>query len=174
MSKNDLFTIILKIFGIYYLIYFTFQYLPSLFGIASYDVDGMIYLHITTTFACILFICFMLLFNTKRIIKWLKLDKGFDEKQFSIVSVKSTEILPIAIFVLGGYMFISNLPEFLINFYLGITKALTNKAVNAYYTALSTEINFYNWGLSALNLVIGFLTIVYYRQVTAWLISNGK
>ena len=65
-------------------------------------------------------LCFQLLFKTAQIITLLKLDKGIEEPELSIehskprtLTLSTTDMLTISLIIIGGYMLVSEIPDFI-------------------------------------------------------------
>jgi len=54
-----------------------------------------------------------LIYKPDKIIDWLKLDKGFDDDRIDFQNFNNTNILKLAVIVIGGIMLIKNIPAFL-------------------------------------------------------------
>ena len=123
MTPKSLFNIVLKIFGLFFLreiIFIIPQLISSIpfftpqdnFGSQQFG-SGDILPFILAIFAFLfyVFIIYQLLFNTNKIIDKLKLDKGFNQQEFSInISVSLT--LTISLIVIGGVILINEIPNF--------------------------------------------------------------
>jgi len=115
MSPRSLFTIILKVIGIF-LVKDIFIALFQIYkGIAISLSSG--FSDFATGFASyflIIFINFLvpylLLFKTNAIISFFNLDKDFEEEEFSI-NLHRSGVLSIAIILIGGFLFMSEIPN---------------------------------------------------------------
>lgn len=114
MTTRDLFNIILKILGIFF-IEDILAAIPQLLSISLYftkDVPGAVFTLIATILMFIIYILisYYLVFKTNLIIDKLKLDKGFDQDTIPLNIHRST-ILGIAIIVIGGLMVAEEIPN---------------------------------------------------------------
>lgn len=123
MTPKSLFNIVLKIFGLFFLreiIFIIPQLISSIpfftpqdnFGSQPFrSVDILPFILTIFAFLFYVFIIYQLLFNTNKIIDKLKLDKGFNQQEFSInISVSLT--LTISLIVIGGVIQINEIPNF--------------------------------------------------------------
>lgn len=115
MTKRDLFNIILKILGIFF-IKDILATVPQLLSISLYltkpDVSGAVFTLVATILMLLIYILisYYLVFKTNFIIDKLKLDQGFDEATISLNIHRST-ILSISIIVIGGLMVADEIPN---------------------------------------------------------------
>jgi len=116
MTPGSLFSIILKILGIFFVkdIVATIPDLVSnvLFLIKS-DAEGESAFTVGYTviqLALFFYISYFLIFNTHRLIDMFKLDKGFEEEQFSF-NLSATSVYIIAITVTGAFIVVTELPN---------------------------------------------------------------
>ena len=117
MTIRTLFTIILKVLGIFFIKNFI-ETLPQLLSLLNFmnDFAGNQKLIIgLCEFSLMLFILgllsYLLLFKTDLIIDKLQLDKGFKEEVIPL-NIHRTTILSIAIIMIGGLLIINELGNF--------------------------------------------------------------
>ena len=119
MTPRSLFTIILKIIGLFLIKEFLVS-LASLVSIGfsfAYRYDDLAGGGIWVILASLLvvfaygFIAHYLIFRTEYVLDKLKLADGFDQDEFPLNIHRST-ILSIAVIVIGGYMVASEIPNF--------------------------------------------------------------
>jgi len=128
MTPGNLFNVILKIFGLFFLreiIYIIPQLISSIPFFAKADDFGggqfssaVILPFIVTLVAISLyvFIIYQLLFNTNKIIDKLKLDQGFNQQEFSF-NISTSLILTISLIVIGGIILTNEIPNFCRNIF---------------------------------------------------------
>ncbi|WP_448700248.1 hypothetical protein ACFGVR_00115 [Mucilaginibacter sp. AW1-3] len=119
MTPKSLWTILVKIFGLY-LIWqsgtLLTQFISTFAFIGQRDQDqyplaifGTVFLFLVV--GCVYFIVLRYcLFKTDLVIEKLHLEKGFSEEEFELNIHRST-ILTIATIVIGGIMFTENIPQ---------------------------------------------------------------
>lgn len=164
MTPRSLFNIILKIFGLFFLKE-TIYSVSQLFSAITYYVNfenpnGGVLTIVLTLFvlAFYIFLIIQLLFKTNNFIDKLKLDRGFDEHEFSFdrqdkfsINISSALVLRIALIVLGGVILTDEIPYFCRNIYLDVFE---NSSIED-----STESRASYTILSAVKIIIGLLII---------------
>ena len=96
MTKKDFFRIIIKVFGLYFLVTFLFSVLPSNIAFVLIDLGWfeIIWLLAVVLIFALLFI--LLILKPDKIIGWLKLEKGFDEKRIQFEKFNSENIIKLS------------------------------------------------------------------------------
>jgi|SRR6185437_10756858 len=128
MTPRNLFNVILKIFGLFFLreiIYIIPQLIsliPSFtkaddFGGGQFNSGDILPFIVTlVAIALYVFIIYQLLFNTNKIIDKLKLDQGFNQQEFSF-NISTSLILTISLIVIGGIILTNEIPNFCRNIF---------------------------------------------------------
>lgn len=151
MTKKDFFILIIKLFGLYSIITALFTALPQSvsFILLDFGVTTVIYLLIVLIIIVALFI--FLIFKSHHIVRLLKLEKGFDNDLVELGNLTTIEIVKIAILIIGGFLIIDNIPEFI------------HKTFNAFYSDIQSQditSNYkWNWVVNGLNILLGYLLI---------------
>ena len=166
MTKKDLFRIIIKIFGLYLAIATLFSTIPNniSWAIQGFDVNGIIYTLLATGITLFLFIT--LVFNPDKIINWLKLDKGFDHDEIIIKQFSTDNILQLAIILIGGSLMIEYIPIFLSHSYFAFKTSAQNSFLSDYAYQYGEGRDYMKWGISFINLLIGYLLITKYKTIS--------
>ena len=109
MTIKDLFRVLLKLFGLYVVITTLFSSIPSsIFFFSGREAEGVVW---TIVVLAVMFILFLLfIFNTNWIIDKLELGKGFDNDTINFQNFSNVTVIHIGCFVIGGLLFIENLP----------------------------------------------------------------
>jgi hypothetical protein len=117
MTPRNLFNIILKILGVFFIKDILVS-IPQIFVVISLigkpDAMPEIVWTLVASIAVLLveaFFCYILVFKTEWVIKVLKLERGFDQETIPINMHRST-ILSISIIVIGGYLVANEIPNF--------------------------------------------------------------
>lgn len=122
MTPKNLFNIILKIFGLFFLreiinmIPQLISVIPSFtkaddFGGEQFRRGEILPLIVTLiAIAFYVFLIYHLLFKTNKIIDKLKLDQGFNQQEFSF-NISTSLILTISLIVIGGIILIDEIPN---------------------------------------------------------------
>lgn len=129
MSPKSLFTIFLKILGIFFIKYIfetSAQLILYLIAAMNGGVEVVAFMTFVTivTIGCYATLSYVLIFKTEWLIDKLKLLKGIDEEKISMTIHRST-ILSISIIVIGGLMVAGEVPTLA-------------KHIHEYYTLAST------------------------------------
>jgi hypothetical protein len=133
VTPRSLFNIILKIFGLFFLREIINQIPDTVMIFVRYFSYDDYEASIGVLMVSILILCFytflvlLLLIKTNHIVDLLKLDKGFTEIAFSFeekqerqISLSPSEILTIAITIIGGYILVQEIPNFCKDAYIFI------------------------------------------------------
>lgn len=162
MTPKSLFNLILKIFGLFFLreivliipqlissISFFIQ--PDNFDnnqYSSYGITGFILILLIIAFYCL--IIYQLLFKTNSILDKLKLDKGFNQEEFSF-NLSNSLVLTIALIVIGGVILTEEIPNFCNNVFSYFQeKSLTHGMTKPNYSYII---------ISAVKIILGLLII---------------
>ena len=92
----------------------TVQFLSSLFSNSSNYENQLFAVNIAIlllTIGIYIFILWLFLFKTDRLINMLRLDKGFTEDKIDL-SINRSGVLKIATIIIGGILFIDSFPMF--------------------------------------------------------------
>lgn len=163
MTKRDLFRILIKVFGLYSGILTIFTVIPSNTVNLVYQFDTLLLLVILSAVLVSLGLFITLIFKTDAIIRLFKLDTGFDDEKIDLGSLTNQSILKLAVVIIGGFLIIDNVPDVL--YY---TVAEFRNRVNQFEnTAFS--VNYVNWIISVINVVIGLLFVSNYKKVALFL-----
>jgi len=173
MTKRDLFIILIKVFGLYSIIVSLFSVLPNnlSFVIRDIDIIGIIWISLTT---CIVFgLFFLLLFKSQKISDLLKLEKGFDSDKIDFGTLKSLDIIKFVVLIIGGFLFIENIPTFLSHTLFAFKSSVPQGFDNAYGKGNLIKYNriedYVYWISSGFNLLIGYLLVVKYKKISKFL-----
>lgn len=173
MTKTDLFRIILKVAGIYFLVTVIFNTLPGLLIFMNNTplLNAVLTIIVILIFAAIFL---SLIFNPDFYIKALKLNKGFDDDALRVTHIEFKNVLKIAIVVIGLALFIRHSPSFIINLVFLFKLLLKNQ------TDFSSQIedgvlkNYYDWGVKIISLVVGYLMITNYSSIANFIIKKNS
>ncbi len=151
MTKRDFFRLLIKVFGLYWLISTVFEVIPSNLGyvIDSAEVSSVAWILLSVAIVFIVF--YWLIMRADFVIDMMNLDKGFDNETIEMTNFNQTVIVQLAMIIIGGIMIIEYLPVFLMHILFALEEDITG------YN-LRPESNFY-WAVSGVNVVVGFLLI---------------
>jgi len=94
-----------------------------------------------------------------KIIDWLKLDEGFDRNIIQLGNFNETKLASVVIILIGGFLIIDYLPSFLHYLYTSFKiEARSNNLEGILWG--EQEVDYFDWGISAMNLILGYLLII--------------
>jgi hypothetical protein len=157
MTKRDFFILLIKVFGLFSAVTTLFSVLPSNISLAMLDLDAFSILWIISAILVVVGLFVALIFKADKVVRLLKLDKGFDSDQIEIGHLKGIDIIKLGTFIISGLSIIDNIPTFL-------SHSLFAFKGNTIGLEYNTEDKFY-WAVSGLNLLIGFLLLTNYEIV---------
>lgn len=163
MTKKDFFRLIIKIFGLYSVISIVFSVFPSnLFMVLNQiDLVGIVWIIVSLLAVGLLFT--FLIYKPDKIIGWLKLDKGFDDDRIDFQNFNNSNILKLAVIVIGGIVLIQNIPAFLSHTLFAFKSSFGNGLdINVFRFALKDYIR---WAISFINIIIGYLMLTNYNYI---------
>ncbi len=117
MTPKSLWTIVIKMFGIWFILNSfwvildfvrSFGVFMQAFSVEEVIIDSAVLILTLAFYLLVLRYC---IYMPDKIIKILKLDQGFDEEKFELNIHRST-VLSIGIIVIGGVLFVDALPNF--------------------------------------------------------------
>ena len=157
MTKRDFFILIIKVFGLFSVVTSLFSVLPSNISFAMMDIDALSILWIAVAIIVVVGLFIALIFKADRVVRLLKLDKGFDDDKIELGNLKPTDIIKIGTFIIGGLLILDNIPAFLSHSLF----AFKGDIIGLEYNSQDK----FNWAVSGLNLIIGFLLLTNYDFV---------
>ncbi len=173
MTKKDLFIIIIKIFGLYTLITTLFSVLPSnlVFVLSNIDLIGIIWMLFVIVITVGLF--YVLIRKSDKISNLLRLQEGFDNENIDFGGLKNIDIIKLSVLIIGGFLFIENLPAFLSNTLFAFKSSIPKTFDDAYTSQATFKYNtledYIYWITSGLNVLIGYLLVSNYKKISVYL-----
>ena len=165
MTKKDFFIIIVKLFGLYTFIVTLFKVIPM--SMSDIRFDFMDYFTLFSMIAIMLLFCSLtiyFLFHSHRIVTFLKLDKGFDDDLIVIGNLSSEKVASLGLIIVGGLLFIDNLPYFLSNAYIAF-KSSVEKPMIAETIGFGSLEDYINLWSSLLSVLFGYLILTNYTWI---------
>lgn len=174
MTVRDLFRVLIKLFCVYSLVQVALYYIPinafSLFY--SFDLTGTV-ISLILLLAVTFGIFYVLLGKVDTIVDVLKLDQGFDNSQIQIGNFEESKIFSIAVILIGGFLIVDYLPSFLNNFYISFINEVRTSRLDDLFTG-NNSVDYFDWGISVMNLILGYLIIVNHSCFSNKLVSFSK
>jgi hypothetical protein len=165
MLNRDFFRILIKVIGLYFFIQMIFSVIPSQISFLGFDSDfsqkisTLIYIFLIALLS--LAILYFLIRSPDKIIDLFKLDKGFDNDKIPITNFNSRNILTIALFIVGAFLIIENLTTVISLLFYEFKKS------NNPLLSVDPNNNI-NLILSALNLILGCMLIIFRKNISAY------
>ena len=175
MTKRDFFRIIIKLFGLYALILTVFTYIPSNLSYVTFQFEPIILLWIFGAAALTGLIYILLIRKTDLIINFLKIDKGFDDDRIEFGNFNSQQIMKLALIIIGGFLIIDYLPDFLQYTYLAFKKEVSPSGLNQLEKfSFGKTKDYFDWVISGMNLIVGYVLLTNYDRITKWIDGKEK
>ena len=159
--------IIIKIIGLWLLfnsVSIILQFL-SYFSLSRDPLSAEVYILyylIVFSIICLIYLILIriLLFKTDWLIKKLKLENNFTEDRIDL-NLKSTTIISISVIIIGGLIFVENLPKLCSRLY--------------YFSTQNSDIEIIEKGFlipDIINIIIGILLITKVKEITKYFEKN--
>lgn len=163
MTKRDFFRLLIKIFGLYSFIISIFTLLPeTISSFVHYEDYTFIFIALGSLFIGA-FICFLLIYKADFIINKLELDKGFDDENIILGNLDSSRILKLAILLVGFFLVIDYVPNFLYHIINAFKKEVS------LYGIEGQKVDYFNLSVSLINIILGYLLITNYKRLADYL-----
>lgn len=180
MTKKDLFRLIIKIFGLYFVISSIFSFTPMIIESVTsqfdfnvqFDYTLLIWPMINMAWIILLFV--FLIYKPDIIVKWLKLGRGFDDDRIDFQNFNTANILKLAVIVIGGLLLIHYVPTFLSSAWFAFKSSVGSNFNNDNAIHFGTSRDYINWGVSFINIVIGYLMVTNYTFVSKLLKEKNR
>jgi hypothetical protein len=171
MTKKDLFIIVIKLFGLYLFIVTLFNIIPSCVSNVASEMDWYSILYIIAIVLLFSMLLVVFLFNSHKVATFLKLDKGFDDEYIHFGNLDSEKISHLGFIIVGGLVFIDNLPFLLTNTYLTF-KSSAQTTFDGEVPAYGTPHDYANLWSSLLSVLLGYLILTNYKSITKWILAK--
>lgn len=167
MEIKDFFKLALKLIAIFYaidaifLIASNIQYFINTYEYKVYTVAWTI----LSTFIPVL-MYYLIFVQSDRLIKILRIDRGFEGQKVHFGNLSSSEILKIAFIIFGLLMIVWGLPNFVTNCFY----ALKYSAGPKFYEPNPDTIRFdyFEMTQSAIYMLLGYLMVSNYKRIAIW------
>ena len=175
MTKKDFFRVIIKLFALYSSTLSIFTVFPTYIGYSINAFDPITIILAIALLIIIIGLLIALIFSADKIISLLKLDKGFDEEYIDFGNLKEMSILKLAIIVISGLLIIDNFPIFLNNCYLAFKDQVSGENIGGVFdTFVYKQVDYFEFFISAVSILIGYLMITNYTNIANWLSRADK
>ncbi len=154
MTKRDFFILLVKIFGLYSIIKTLFSVIPSSLSFIGMNNDLFTSFWIIFIIAVTVGLTVAFLFKSDKIVKLLKLERGFDEDRIDFGGLKPTDIIKLCTFIIGGFLVLDNIPNFLSHALFSFKSEMIGQEY------MSKE--YFRWAVSGVNILLGLLLVIKY------------
>jgi hypothetical protein len=161
MTKKDLFRVLIKILGIYLLINVWITSLSVPFYILEEQITRLAIFNLLGLLLLESVLFLFVIFKTDLIIKWLKLDKGYDDEQVEMKHFNPGNILELGAIIVGGFLFADNIPVILSNLYVAFQSSVGQEMSNSISQTQPT----FHIVITVIKLVIGYFLITRHKDV---------
>lgn len=166
MTKRDFFILIIKLFGLFSLITSLFSILPSSISFALWEFDIFTAIGVIILSVLIVVLFVLLITKADKVVTILKLSEKFDDDKIEIGNLNPINIVKLAIITIGGLLIINNIPEVLIH---------TLFAFKDDHSGMTYDtIDKFNWAVSGIKLILGFLLMTNYNSISTFLNTKEK
>lgn len=171
MTKEDFFALIIKILGLYLIISTLFSGIASSLYWSFVNNKGILVLWVILAILSVVVLVSLfviLVFKADKVVKILKLDIGFEDNRIDFGNLKGEDIVKIGSFIIGGILFINNIPSFLSLIFIAFKNSFGSSI-----SQLSSH-NHYDLIVSGINIVLGYLLITKYSYVAKLFLKRSK
>jgi hypothetical protein len=163
MTKRDFFRVLIKVFGLYFLIVTLFQIIPG--NIANFIINFSFELIFVLLFS--LSVCFILVyflfFKSDVIVNLLKLDKDFDDDKIILGTTDFYTLLRLAIVIVGLWFLLDTFPKIIIE----VINEFRLKVMKAEMFGYKPD--HFNLFVRLINMLIGWLLITNNKSIASFL-----
>lgn len=172
MTKRDFFRIIIRLFALYLLLLTIFNFIPSNISYLTYELAIWPILIILGSAVLMILLFVFLLRKSDTVIDVLKLDKGFDDERIEFGNLGSLDIVKIALILIGGFMILDHLPEFLHFCYLGFKKEISATGLSPLEAPGLDEFwDYFRGFISVINILVGYLILSNLSRLSKFLVN---
>lgn len=166
MTKKEFWTILIKVFGLYALMNLIFFHFINdiwylFFNTSTFNIISLV---AKTVLPIFLFIA--LFSNVDNVIRLLKLDKESNQTKIEFGNITASDIVRIAVFIIGGLLVIENTPSFINNAIV----AFSDKELGDGFLQPTS----YSWSVCATNIVIGCLLMMYKDSIAKFFVKKKE
>jgi len=158
MTKRDFFILIIKLFGLYILVNSLFYWFASNFSFAIRNFDMFSFIWMVLALVIILGLFVLLIFKSHKVVNLLKLDQNFDDERIEMGNLNPNSIVKLALIIIGGLLIIEGIPAFLSHTLFAFKIDIAGMSYDT--------MNVFNWAVSGLKIILGFILITNYKAVS--------
>ncbi|MDR2009748.1 MAG: hypothetical protein LBQ22_04630 [Bacteroidales bacterium] len=171
MTVKDFFRLLIRVLALYFLIQIALNIPFSSFSFIPFiDGEDKLYaiLILIVSLGLLIGLFIFIIFNSDKIIHWLKLDKGYDNEEMKLKDINAANLIGLAILITGSILIVwkfISLQDYIIDYYF--------ETINKYYTQAFPYL--YHIIADIINIIIGWLLITNYMRISTFLLKiNNK
>ena len=169
MTKKDLFKIILKLYGLFSFIEVVIQ-IPNISYYLYLDSSNEFSWIMLTVPAVSLIVVCILLIKPEIVINLFKLDKGFDNNEFTNNSFDEKGITKIALIIIAVYLIVSNIGAFISQILFSFKESVSRNSLdNLIVTFNPYPVNYQIMINSGISLLVGFILLTNHTRISRWI-----
>ncbi|MDF1696911.1 MAG: hypothetical protein P1U56_13800 [Saprospiraceae bacterium] len=172
MQIRDFFRLIIKLFGLYALLTTIIQFIPFNFSMFIYEEGVMSYFWLVAILLIIVGIFIGMVKNADLLIDWLHLEHGFEEKKINFGNLDESKMFSLTLILIGGFLIIDYFPSFLHNCYYSFRTVADTKGLDGLIGLNYTTVSYFDWTMTFINIVVGYLLIVNHKGISRWLVRK--
>jgi hypothetical protein len=157
MTKRDFLILMIKLFGLSSAVTTIFSVLPNNVAFSFHYIDFSVVIWLGVVSIATVGLFWLLTFKADKLVDVLKLDKGFADERIELGDMKTDDIIKTGIFIIGGLLFIENVPGLLSQVFW----AFKGEVVGLDFKAKEK----FDLGISGLNVLLGFLLVTNYDRL---------
>lgn len=165
MLIKDFFQLILKLFGLYFIVAVIFTVIPALL-MSVQQVEFFTLLGVVLMIILLAAVFLLLIFKADVVIRILRLEKGFESPVLPLDNIDTYSVLKIGCVLVGGFLFVDNLAPMVSNGYQLLKGSLDRHFEETLFGRPNTQQDF---ALNSLNLLIGYLLVTNSHRFARWL-----
>lgn len=169
MTKTDFFRLLIKLLGLYLitLIPYTFS---SLVSLVAQGFEVMIVLYVLIMIVLYILFAVMLIGFPDVIIRFLKLDKGFDNNEINISSVNTKKIICLAVIIVGGLLVVYNFSAVVVTIGSIFASLISRPRGEIFPAGMFTE----SLIVELLDFVIGLFLVFNYNRIAGYVLKKEE
>lgn len=167
MEIKDFFKLALKLIAIFYAveaIYFLAGNIQYFINIYEYEVITITWTILSTLIPVLMY--YLIFVQSDKLVKFLKIDQGFEGKKVNFGSLSSLEILKIAFIIFGLIMIVWGLPNFLTNGFYAFKYSAGPQLYEPHPDAIRYD--YFEMTQSGVYILMGYLMVSNYKRIANW------
>ncbi|SBW07207.1 hypothetical protein [uncultured Dysgonomonas sp.] len=168
MTKKDFFRLVIKLFGLYLITLAPYTF-STVIVTLSYGADLLTIGASALMIAAYLGFAVLLIAYADVVIRFLRLEKGFDDDRIDISDINMQKLVSLAVIIVGGILVVYNFSLVLIAL-LHILMALVSNNKDDILSFNTYNINY----TDLIDFIIGLLLITNYKRIARFVAKKGE